>query len=95
MRNFSLPLFISSFIMLQTFARPKNASCSIFHDENGTVENFYTAGVPRLFSSAGILRAVGVGGKSHPRDFGASVDDGLPNDHSRDTAAHGENTADQ
>lgn len=51
--------------------------------------------VLRFFSSAGILRAVGVGGKSHPRDFGASLNDRLSNDYSRDAAAHGENTVDK
>lgn len=60
----------------------------------GTVKNFYPANVPRLFSPVGILRAVGVWGEGHPRDFGSPVDDGFSDDHSRDTAAHGENAAD-
>lgn len=54
-------------------------------------ENFFT----RLFSAVSILRAVGIGGESHPRDFGAPLYDRLPDDHPRDAAAHGENTVDK
>lgn len=57
--------------------------------------NLHFTCVFRLLSPVGILRAVWIGGKSHPRDFGASLYDGLPNDYSRDTAAHGENTVDK
>lgn len=71
--------------------------CSIFYDEkyHWRSSNFFFNSVFRLSSPVGILRAVWIGGKGHPRDFGASLHDSLPNDYSRDTAAHGENTVDK
>ena len=75
----------------------KNGLCSIFYDEkyHRRSSNFFFNSVFRLSSPVGILRAVWIGGKGHPRDFGASLHDSLPNDYSRDTAAHGENTVDK
>lgn len=93
-----IKLLLSSLSRLETQKVSRNASGSIFRGEVKVLRfllfllkhvHIYV----RAHSPAGVLRALRVRREGHPRHLGPPLHDGVPDDHSRNFTAYGENAA--